>query len=285
MFFVIDSRSTRSLRDESRLWEHLWAMRDFTLVSIVVPTVVTSPCPLLAEENGEAILSSTGMQVPQDSAWVPLQVDVSAFATRSGNIRYGALEAALNICVDRGDVLHDTHDWPSRAMQYDSWLNRRLAITVSGWGDLVHTRGADPTDFRTLDELETLAGFISETIVARSRLLASERGYCPAVDVAGASLRSSGEEMQLRWQSAVDASALRHRNLMTMSVWDVFPRGRPADLRYFDLLPILRCANCLSFRRDVDIRHWNVKEFRRFYERVSAILQCNIDARRIAKQV
>lgn len=285
MFFVIDSRAARSLRDENRLWEHLWAMRDFTHVSIVVPTVVTSPCPLLAEENGEAILSSTGMQVPQDSAWVPLQVDVSAFVTGSGNMRFGALEAALNTCVDRGDALHDTHDWSSRAMQYDSWLNRRLAIAIRGWGDLVDTRGADPTALQTLNELENLAAFISETIVARSRALAGERGYCPAFDVAGASLRGSGEEMQLRWQRAVDGSALRHRNLISMSVWDIFPRGRPADLRYFDLLPILRCANCLSFRREVDIRHWNVKEFRRFYERVSAILQCNIDAGRIAKQV
>ncbi len=70
-----------------------------------------------------------------------------------------------------------------------------------------------------------------------------------------------------------------------MSVWDVFPQDGPADLRYFDLLPIVRCAHSLSFRRDVDITHWNIDEFRRFYERVSAILQRNIEAGRIAKQV
>ena len=285
MFFVLDSRVTPSLKNEPRLWAYLWEMRDFTPVSVVVPTVVTSPCPLLAEENADAILSSTGMQVPQGSAWVPMQVDVSAFETRKGGIRLGELEAALHDCVDRGDTMHDAQSWSSRAMRYDSWLNRRLAISIRGWGELVRNRGADPAAFQTLKDLEDLASFICETMRARSRILARERGYCPAVDLAGASIPAGGKEITLRWQRAVDDSALRHRNLISMSVWDIFPPQRPADTRYFDLLPILRCANCLSFRRDVDIKHWNVNEFRRFYERVSAILQCNIDAGQIAKQV
>lgn len=285
MFFVLDSRVTPSLKDEASFWGHLWEMRDCTPVSVVVPTVVTSPCPLLAEENADAILSSTGMQVPQDSAWVPMQVDVSGFQTHRGEIRLGALETALHDCVDRGDTLHDARAWPSRAMQYDSWLNRRLAVSICGWGDLIHNRGANPAAFQTLRDLEELANFIDETTRARSRMLAREKGYCPAVDLAGASILAGGEEMKSRWQRAVDDAALRHRNLITMSVWDIFPRQRPADTRYFDLLPILRSANCLSFRRNVDINHWKVDEFRRFYERLSAILQCNIDAGRIAKKV
>jgi len=285
MFFVLDSRVTPTLKNEARLWAHLWEMRNFTPVSVVVPTVVTSPCPLLAEENADAMLSSTGMQVPQGSAWAPMQVDVSVFETRKGEIRLGALEAALHECVDRGDAWHDAQAWLSPAMQYDSWLNRRLAVSILGWGELVRNRGADPAAFRTLKDLEDLANFICETLRARSRTLAREKGYCPAVDLAGASVSAGGKEMKSRWQRAVDDAALRHRNLMTMSVWDIFPRQRPADTRYFDLLPILRCANCLSFRREVDIEHWNVNEFRRFYERLSAILQCTIDAGRIAKQV
>lgn len=285
MFFVLDSRAMPSLKEEASLWGHLWEMRDLAPVSVVVPTVVTSPCPLLVEENADAILSSTGMRVPQDSAWVPMRLDVSAFQTQRGEIRFGALEAALHDCVDRGDLLHDARAWPSRAMQYDSWLNRRLAVSICGWGELVQNRGADPAALQTLKDLEELAGFIDETMRARSRMLARERGYCPAVDLAGASILAGGKEMKLRWQRAVDDAALRHRNLTTMSVWDIFPRRRPADTRYFDLLPILRCANCLSFRRSVDINHWTVDEFRRYYERLSAILQCNIDAGRIAKQV
>ena len=197
----------------------------------------------------------------------------------------GALEAALNDCVSRGDTLHDARDWPSPAIQFDSWLNRRLAVTIRGWGDLVRRWKADPAAFQTLNELEDIASFIADIMSARSRALARKRGYCPAVDLEGTSIRNSDMEMRRRWQRAVDDTALRHRNLIAMSVWDVFPQGEPADLRYFDLLPIVRCAHCLSFRRDVDIKHWNIDEFRRFYERVSAILQRNIEAGRIAKQV
>lgn len=285
MFFVIDSRLARSLRQETRIWEHLWELRDVVSVSVVLPTVVSSPCPLLAEERGDAVLAPGGTQVPRETAWVPMNIDLLQFAARGGDIHLGALETALNDCVDRGDALHDARDWPSSPMQYDSWLNRRLAVTIRGWGDLVRHWGADPAKLQTLNELDDLAGFITDRILARSRMLARQKGHCPALDLSGARLAQGSEEMQSRWQRAVRDTALRHRNLVSMCVWDVFPRGRPADLRYCDLLPILRCADCLSFRRHVDISHWSINEFRRFYERLSAELKRNIDAGRIAKQV
>ena len=106
-----------------------------------------------------------------------------------------------------------------------------------------------------------------------------------AVDVAGMRIATSNAEMSRRWRRAVNRTAIRHRNLTTMSAWDVFPRNGPADPRYFDLLPLLRCANCTSFRRDVDIADWNMSDYRRFYERVSAVLRRKLDAAQIAKQV
>lgn len=284
MFLVIDTRATRSAQHDARIWQHLWAMRDVASVSVVLPTVVSSPCPLLAEEETDAILTS-GIRVPQNSAWVPLHLDLCNFMTDKGDVRLQTLEVALKDCVDRGDTLHDSLGWPSHPMQFDSWLNRRLAVSIRGWGDLAKRRRADPGAFRTLRELEELADFISNTLHARSRLLAREKGHCPAVDAAGRNIVASGNEMKLRWQRAVDSAALRHRNLLAMSVWDVFPRCEPADYKYIDLLPLLRRANGLSFRRDVDVFHWSIDEYRSFHERVSAVLRCTIDAGRIAKQV
>lgn len=260
-------------------------MRDLAPLSVVLPTVVASPCPLLAEERTDAVLSSVGLPVPRDSAWIPMQIDVSRFAADNGDIRLGALEKVLYACVERGDSLHDSHDWRSPAVAFDSWLNRRLAIAIRGWGNLVRRRRADPADFQTLSELVQLADFIANTLRKKSQALAKRKGYCPAVDVAGANVISRGGEIKQRWQKAVDHVALRHRNLTTMSVWDVFPQDEPADSRYVDLLPLLRCANCLSFRRDVDISHWTINEFRRFYGRVSAILKSQAAAGQIAKQV
>jgi len=285
MFIVIDASVTPPAQYTTRVWQHLWEMRAILPVNVVVPTVVSSPCPLLPEERADAILVSSGVHVPRNTAWVSMPIDVSTFVSRRGDILLDALEATLVECVERGDTQHDSRDWPSAMIRSDSRANRRLAVLVRGWGDLVRRWGADPTDLRTLTELEDLAAFITAVLHARSKRLAVEKGYCPAIDLAGAKISASGAEMKTRWQRAVADTALRHRNLVAMSAWDLFPRGGPADLRYLDLLPLLRCADCLSFRRNVDIEHWNIGEFRRFYERVSAVLQCSIDRGQIAKQV
>ena len=283
MFIVIDAASRPPEKYSDLVWQHLWALRACMPVNIVVPTVVSSPCPLLSDEPADAILPASGIQVPRNTAWIPMRIDLATYADRHGDIRLGALEKALLACVDRGDALHDARAWPGPAIGADSRANRRLSILVGGWGELVRSRGADPADFRTLTWLEELADFISGILCARSRRLAVERGHCPAIDLAGARISGSSREMKLRWRSAVADKALRHRNLIAMSAWDVFPRGEPADLRYLDLLPLLRSANCLSFRREVDIEHWNAREFRRFYERVGAVLQCSIDKGQLAR--
>jgi len=285
MLFVIEACDRRSSQHTERIWQHLWELRDAVPVSVVLPTVVSSPCPLLAEETADTVCSATGMQVPQASAWVPFEVDLSHFLNSNGDIRLQALEKALTECVDKGEQHHDACRWGATSLKYDSWLNRRLAVAIRGWGGVVQRRGDDPRRFRTLRELLELAEFVTATLVTRSRALAEQRGHCPALDVTDTHLAGSGPEMRARWRRAVDDTALRHRNLTMMSPWDVFPAGEPADLAYVDLLPLLRCANCVSFQRGVDISHWNVNEFRRFYERISAILQGGSDAGLIAKQV
>jgi hypothetical protein len=88
-----------------------------------------------------------------------------------------------------------------------------------------------------------------------------------------------------RWKKAVQDVAVRHRNLTSISPWDVFPREKPADLRYANLLPITRFADSLSFQCDVSISHWNVNDFKGFHERVLAIMRCNGGAGIVAKQV
>lgn len=285
MLFVLEAADRQPSSASERIWRHLWELRDTVSVNVVLPTVVASPCPLLAEEQAETVCSMTGMQVPAGSAWIPLKVDLARYVKSDGDIRTQALERALTRCVDSGDSLHETGHWRAPLLQYDSWLNRRLAIAIRGWGTVVKRRRADPCSFATLEALEELAAFITATLVTHSRSLARQRGHCPALEVAGARLAGSGAEMKARWRRAVAESALRHRNLTMMSPWDVFPAGEPADRRYLDLLPVLRRADCLSFRRDVDIRHWKVNEYRGFYERVAAILERRNATGVIAKHV
>jgi hypothetical protein len=285
MFFVVAADPGSSTANAARVWSHLWQLRDAADVSIVLPTVVSSPCPLLADERADVACQATGLQVPQNSAWVPLQVNLATFLQAGGDIGLPRLERALCDCVDRGEAQHQRYDWDTRSQARDSELNRRLAVAIRGWGCIVKSRGDDPRSLTTLRRLEDLAAFITMTLTAHSQRLARRHGCCPALDAAGARLATSGPEMQSRWQRAVADNAIRHRNLVMMSPWDVFPADAPADLRYVDLLPVLRCANSLSFSRSVDVGHWTPGEFRGFYERVGAILSYGKTTGLVAKQV
>lgn len=285
MFFVVDPDKEVAPQHEALVWQRLWEMRDLAPISAMLPAVVSSPCPLLPDETANAVLVATLTQVPSDSAWVPLEIDIANHVRSDGSVRRSSLDAALRDTVARGEQCHDVARWDSPRQHRDSVLNRRLSVFVRGWGDLVALQRVDPASLDTLQELRALAEHVATVLAEASRQLANQNGYCPALDVGGARVLQHGSEMNARWRRAIVENALRHRNLLTLSPWDVFPRHEPADVRYTNLLPVLNCANSVSFRRDVDIHHWNVKEFKGFYDRVSAILRHNRDVPVIAKQV
>ena len=227
------------------------------------------------------------MQIPSHSAWIPMVVDLAAYADEKGHLSMADLENALVACVDNGDKLHDQTDWDEPKVEYDSWLNRRLAIALRGWGDIAERREADPVLLKTLRDMEELAEWACQVLHNRSRFLAQRSNWCPALDEAGALVmqKKQSRAWGRRWKKALKDVAVRHRNLTTISPWDVFPREKQADLRYANLLPLTRFADSLSFQRDVSITHWNANDFNGFYERVSAIVRCNGDERLVAKQV
>jgi hypothetical protein len=285
MYFVVDPDKEVSGRHEALIWERLWELRDLAPVGAMLPAAVTSRCPLLPDETADGLLVASLTQVPSGSAWVPLEVDLTRYARAGGEMRLGLLDDALRTAVEKGEDGHDVCAWPGPGQRYDSRLNRRLAVLVRGWGDLVARRGQDPTSLSTLAGLRRLAAHVAEVLVTASREMARQRGYCPALDVAGARVLQHGAEMNARWRRAVVDNALRHRNLLTLSPWDVFPRAAPADFAYADLVPLIACADSVSLRRDVTISHWNVTEFKKFHDRVAAILRRSGGQSLIAKQV
>ena len=263
------------------------ATQDGAMILDLTPTYISSACPLLPAEAASDFSPQVCMRVPSHSAWIPLQLDLSSFADTQGEIAMTALEDALIACVDDGDRLHDQTDWAEPLIEYDSWLNRRLAIALRGWGDLVERRDTDPASLQTLREIEELAEWACQVLHRHSRQLARHSNWCPALDEAGALVmqKKQSRVWGRRWKQAVQDVAVRHRNLTTISPWDVFPRGKQADLRFVDLLPLTRFADSLSFQRDVSIEHWNVNDFKGFHKRVAAIVRCNSGAAIVAKQV
>ena len=285
MFFVVDPDKEVSPQHSAQVWEHLWAMRNLAPVGAMLPAAVSSPCPLLPDERTNAVRVATLTPGPEDSAWVPLEVDLTTYLDGAGNLRLALLDNALRTAVDKGEYRHDVTRWASPEQRNDSRINRRLSIFVRGWGDVVARSQADPESLVTLRKLQRLARHIVTVMTDKSRRIAERNGHCPAFDVAGKQVPEHGREMYERWRRAVDNNSIRHRNLLTLSPWDGCPRQDPADYRYTNLLPLLNCADSGSFRRDVDICHWNVKEFKGFHERVGAILKCSSETPLIAKQV
>jgi hypothetical protein len=285
MFFVVDPDRDVSPRHAELLWRRLWEMRDFMPIGVLRPAAVSSPCPLLPDEIADGVLATSCTLVPGGSAWAETEIDLLRYVRSDGTLRMTLLDAALRNAMHKAERTHDTADWPDQATANDSRLNRRLSIFVRGWGDLVTFRGGNPASHSVLVALRKLATHVCEVLAASSKAMALERGYCPAIDVAGARVLQYGEEMNARWRSAIVANAIRHRNLLTLSPWDVFPRDRPADPSGANLLPLLRFADSVSLRRDVDITHWNVNEFKSFHERVAALLRRSSEQNLIAKQV
>lgn len=285
MFFVVDPDREVAPQQAALVWQRLWEMRDLTPIGAVLPAVVTSACPLLPDETADATLVASLTQVPAGSAWASFEIDLVDFLYGRGRLREVAFERELRACIAEGERRHDEMRWSDEDQYADSNNNRRLSVFVRGWGDLVARRQREPLALETLRELEVLADSISGVLMAESRAMAKDNGYCPAHDVAGVRILSHGREMNARWRRAVMDNGLRHRNLLTLSPWDVFPRGEPADFRYMNLLPVIGKAHTVSMLRDADLSGWDAHDFRAFHARVSAILRNASDLPFVAKQV
>ena len=285
MFFVVDPDREVAPQQSAFIWQYLWELRDLVPIGALLPAVVTSACPLLPDETADATLIASLTQVPAGSAWASVELDLVRYMRGNGELRQGLLEAALRASVEEGDRRHDETRWTDSSQVADSNNNRRLSVFVRGWGDLVAMRGEDPGSLRTLEAIESLADDILDVLTDASRSLAADGGYCPALDLAGARVVHHGSEMNARWRRAIVDNGTRHRNLLTLSPWDVFPQGEPADFRYMNLLPVVRKAHSVSMRRDVDISCWDARDFRAFHQRVSAILRGMSEMPLMARQV
>jgi hypothetical protein len=185
--------------------------------------------------------------------------------------------------------MHDEVSWPTAAMRHDAWLNRRLAISITGIGDLAKMRGLDPQSFVGLKDLGAVLQEIREAVNNHSRKLATEMEPVPALEMSDPSRAPSGvvgrSDWQSRWQTAMRFAAIRHRNLLAISPWSVFPSADAADSRYCDLLPLLAYADACSFPPSPCIRDWNINEFKYFHHRAWAVLEQKDAQQMIAEQV
>jgi hypothetical protein len=258
-------------------------------IQLVYASQVTSPCALLAGESADAVLPVTGTQVPVGSAWVPIRIDILRFADERGHINEQALERALHCAVDTGEALHEIVRWPTAQMRHDSWLNRRLAISIAGIGDLAIRRRLDPGRFSCLSNLDECLRAVRSTLIDRSRMIARQVGSLPALENTDRSLALPGgdarEAWRERWQRAIEIAAIRHRNLFVLSPWSLFPNSRPAEFHYTNLVPLLGLCDACTFDSPRSLAAWSDSELLSFHRHASAVLQHKGTAKQIAERV
>ena len=270
-------------------WPQLWQAHTTGNVQAAFAPAVHSPCSLLSAEAATGVLPGTAVQVPPGTAWLPMRMDLSRFADGGGHLRLNAIEHAVCRSVEIGELLHDTVNWPTARMRHDAWLNRRLAIIVTGFGDLVRRRGQDPAVFASLEELSQLLRWVQDLLLRQSREVAQGVGNLPALELTDPSrtlpIGQVRNSWRTRWREASRLAAIRHRNLLVLSPWSVFPANEPADWRNADLLPLLGFGDACAFPRPPALSHWNVNQFKSFHQRAWAVLQQRDASRQIAERI
>jgi len=278
-----DAAIEKSCHD--RFWLQLWHLRRSGMLRVLCAPFVLPQCPLLSVESATAVVPIVSLQAPPGSAWIPMQLDLSRFADDKGVLRETELERVLCRCVELGDMLHDRAMWPTAQLRHDGWLNRRLAIILSGFGDIAQRRGYDPARFACLAELSDVLRWTQDILRRQSQSIAKRTQSLPALEQSNPTRTLPAgvlrDGWRKRWQVAAEFAAHRHRNLVVMCPWSVFPSALAADYRYADLLPLLDFAHALSFTRPPSLDRWNVSEFKSFHQRAWAV----IDARSVTQQI
>jgi hypothetical protein len=271
-------RNSRVQEETEKNWSFLWRQRD--LENPLLPAygaAVRTGCPLLGDEAAEAVLPAHGIQVPAGSAWLPIGLHLPRFADDKGQLGWPLLQSALESCIDLGDQLLDVLSWTTPCQRSDAMLNRRLAIVVSGVGDLVQMHGNDPGCLKCLQWVDGIIRRVRRILWDRSHVIAGQTGLLPALarsDPSGGLCdHSHRQNWQRRWHLAVASSAVRHRNLLVMSPYTVLPAGRDGSSAYTDLLPVLAHADAYAFAGQARLESWNIGHFRNFHTRAWAVMQ------------
>ena len=268
-------------------WDLLWELRDQRDLRLAAAAEVTSACPLLAAEPATVIEPGLQVQAPVSTAWVGRRIWLPDFLTADGHIDERGLLRTAALAVEAGEQAFAPARWATARMRHDAWLNRRLAIELAGFGTLVAMLGLDPAEFSTLLMLSRLVARLREALLSRSRQLADRFGPVPVLEQGERMLPMADERLRegwlRRWRQAVASSAQRHRNLLVLSPWSLFPDGEAAPFRYANLAPLLRYADACAFPALPDLSAWTRGEFVNFHRQVAAVLQQRSAQRQIAE--
>lgn len=242
-------------------------------VHLLLQQTTRPACTLAAGERSDAVLPLGLFEVRADSAWLAVELRLDALPGEAPAAAFVGLRRLLRATLRLADNLVEQADWPSPELGQDALVNRRLALHVTGLGDLVDRWGLDPEEFGTVRLALRWIGLLRRLLLRESNALARERGPFPGLQLQElqASLsRSFGAE---RARRVLRQAGLRHRHLLVLSPYAVFPRGRPRRPlpAYLHLLPVTRFADTIAMHGDGIIRALPPQTFRRLLRLAWAI--------------
>jgi hypothetical protein len=268
-------------------WLELWHRRQSECAAqAVYAESVRSHCSLLADEKTASILPALAMPVPTESAWLPVELYLPDFADSRGHLNMPAVRSALRACLEANDSIAPQLHWTSELQRLDSRTNNRVALLLTGIGDMVAGRGMRASEIHSLRWADSIVRAVQGDLLNTSREMARNSDTLPSLLQSDPSNIWRNFEQQhnwsSRWHQTLQAEAVRHRNLLVLSPYSVLPRGSKCSPDYADLLPVLEHADAISFRHAPTFANWNVNEFSRFHRRAWAVIMRGGPRRHIA---
>lgn len=269
-------RSEASASDgATRLWQGLTALAHREPgIRLVLERTTRPACTLAWGERADAVLPVSRFEARAETAWLTLAIrlDALALSTCLGD-GLRELRRLLRAALRLADDVVEQIDWATPELAQDALVNRRLAVHVTGLGDLVDCWRLDPAAFGTVKLAVRCLALVRRLMVRESNVLARQRGPFPGLELrelARSLARNVGEERAGR---LLRQAGLRHRHLLVLSPWSVFPERAPRRplAAYLHLLPAIRAADTIALHGDGVGRALSPAAFRRLLQMTWAI--------------
>ncbi len=260
--------------DPLRLWQGLTSLAHRAPgIHLVFQHTTRPTCALAGNERGDAVLPLSLFEARADTAWPAVRIAVDHLGVVSPAQALQELRRLLRAGLRLADNLVEQLDWATPELAQDALVNRRLAVHLTGIGDLLDGWGLDPGVFSSVKLAVRWVGLVRRLMIRESNALARERGPFPGLDlrdIASTLTRSFGEA---RARRLLSRAGLRQRHLLVLSPYSVFP-GRAARHplpAYLHLLPVLRWADTVAMFGDGLSRALPVTAYRRLLRMTWAI--------------
>jgi hypothetical protein len=208
-----------------------------------VPAMASRPLSgLHSVERGQCVMPASLFEVPAETAWLVLNVDARCMGAPR------MLRSQLATCLRFADNLIDNVAWPCSGLRLDAVLNRRVAINITGIGDMLLEQGRDPASSRTFTELRRWLLFVRRCFVHESVYLARRRGPFPELGVSELVATLAPHYGARNARRLVSHRSMRHRHLLALSPFSILPSSAGLSRldRWLHLVPVIGCADTLS---------------------------------------